>query len=289
MNGDTLEELSGKEKIEFKKKLNKDIYEITKDLIDDTLNCNIKYHEWINENKTNIMPIKNKDSYLVDLSNDPQKYLKHMIWMNIELGKLGSKKFNVLPLRSNLIPRYIRLDTKGLIDLFETDKNSSLKNITSCKNDIWKKYFYINKKIFKRSNCAFDYSILTDGFAVSIQFIKNEFVDEQNKKKLIKQNGLKEYKKNKKEMSEEEFSKLKIEKQERIKKEKEKKKEKIRQKKEEFKKLSKEEKEKIKLDMKKKEHIEFPYMDELSTNQLDKLKETKKIYVDPGKRAYSTW
>jgi hypothetical protein len=57
-----------------------------------------------------------------------------------------------------------------------------------------------------------------------------------------------------------------------------------KRKKEEFKKLPKDEQTQIIQEIKKAKHIEFPYLDELNEEQLNNLKQSNQIVIDPGKR-----
>ena len=46
-----------------------------------------------------------------------------MIYMCIELEKINSRSFQFFPIRSNIAPKYIPIDTATLIDLFMENKN----------------------------------------------------------------------------------------------------------------------------------------------------------------------
>ena len=117
-NIEQLEQSQYGEKTELKKLLKKDLYQIKEDIVNNTLNSNNKYHNWIIENRNIIYPLEYKNSYQFDIKHYPQKYLTGMIYMNREIEKLGTKMFQFFPLRNNIIMKYIPLDTKALIDLF---------------------------------------------------------------------------------------------------------------------------------------------------------------------------
>ena len=76
---------------------------------------------------------------------------------------------------TNIVPKYITLDTAGLIALF-TKKNKAfnLKNLTHVKELIWTKFFKTNKKSFRRNGYKFNYMIKTDGIGTSIVLIKTD-------------------------------------------------------------------------------------------------------------------
>ena len=92
-NNELLEKCEKGTKTKLRKELNKDLHDIKQDLLNSTLNSNNKYHEWINKHKINIFPTEYKNSYEFDIQNNPQKYIKGMIYMCLELEKLETKSF----------------------------------------------------------------------------------------------------------------------------------------------------------------------------------------------------
>ena len=101
---------------DFKKQLFKDLNKLKNDLINNTATCDGKYHKWLNKNRNNIIPKEcHKNGYYYDIQIKPQKYLKHMIWMNIQLEKIDAKMFQFMPLRTDIIPKFTPIDTKSLI------------------------------------------------------------------------------------------------------------------------------------------------------------------------------
>ena len=113
-NNELLEKCEKGTKTKLRKELNKDLYEIKQDLINNTLNSNNKYHEWINKHKVNIFPKEFNTSYEFDIQNNPQNYIKGMIYMCLEIEKLGTKSFQFFPLRNNIILKYIPIDSKKI-------------------------------------------------------------------------------------------------------------------------------------------------------------------------------
>src|SRR5947209_18409227 len=99
----------------------------------------------------------------------------------ITLGRLYEENnfplFNTLPLRINLRPRYITIDTYNLIKVFIKDFKK-LKNISNNKEPVWSQ---TDHKPFKRNDkkFGFDYMIKTDGIGTSLIFMKSK---EENKK-----------------------------------------------------------------------------------------------------------
>lgn len=243
---------------EFKQQLFKDLKKIKNDIINNTITCDTKYHKWLEDNRNFIIPKEvHENGYYYDIQIKPQKYLKNMIWMNIELEKIEGKMFQFMPLRSDLIVKHIPLDTKSIIEIFvEKDKNKYLCDIENTKDELWNKYFNINISL---KNYVFDYTIITDCYSVSLRFIHKDRLQEENIKKEKIQNAKKEYKG----LSKEEIEIIK-------------KKKKAAQK-EVLKELNKN-KQNVKKE--KENYIEFPYIDEVDKNKLL----SKNIYVDPGKK-----
>ena len=141
-----------------------------------------KYHEWIKEQRKYVLPDKktfDKDSIHYDLCSNTQDYLKGYIYMNKQLENLNDENirlFNVLPLRSNIVPKHICIDTCGLISNFLGEESTTphYKNYKQYDNQhkLWDRFFNLKDKIFKKKHYTFNYMIKTDGVAVSILFIR---------------------------------------------------------------------------------------------------------------------
>ena len=277
---------------EFKKQLYKEINLVKNDIINNTLTCDEKYHIWLKEFRNKIVPETFEISYYYDIKVSPYKYLKHMIFMCLELEKIERKSFQFFPLQTNSIPRHIQIDTKALVELFvntekhqklldvwikETTEIKSGKNKGNPKNKtkadlyncleqnkefIWNTFFNITQT---RNNYVFDYTIITDGYATSLRFIHKNFIEEEQKKKDKKKAG----KKALQGLTKEQKDKIKEDKKIL---QKEQAKQKRIQNKDKPKKSNKEE---------KREIPEFPYIDEVSKELL----EGKHIFIDPGKRS----
>jgi len=303
INNELLENALHGTKVKLRKELNKDLYEIKEDLFNNTLLSNEKYHEWINKHRLNIFPQEYVNSYEFDIKNNPQKYFKNMIYMCLEIEKHETKSFQFFPLRTNIKPHYIPIDTKSIIELLVDDvglinlnvnnKNDLLLDISSHKYNIWKEYFNLNNPIFKQNNYSFDYRISTDCFSVSIQLIHNDFIEKSQQQKLNMKNKKEELKDKCKNMNQKEKEEYKKQLNENKKIEQEEFKLKIKEMKDkqktEFKKLSKDEKEKIIKSMNKNKkiknnYIEFPYLEDLNDKQLEELNNNNWCVIDPGRR-----
>ena len=262
----------------FKKQLYKEINVVKNDIINNTLECDEKYHNWINEYRHKIVPREFEVSYYYDIKVEPSKYLKHMIFMCLELERMECKSFQFFPLQTNCIPKHIQLDTKALVELFvdttkhqklldvwiktETSnkpKNKTKRDLYLCigenKEFIWNEFFNISQT---RNNYAFDYTIITDGYSVSLRFLHTNYVEAEKTKK----SRMKEAKKALSGLTKEEKEKRKAEKETKLK-------EQITNRPKPAKKT------------KTVELPEFPYIDEVPKAEL----EGKHIFVDPGKRS----
>ena len=235
----------------FRHEIKKDIKCLEKDLMENTKKSNEKYHKWLDKNRSNIVPSTFKKNHFYYLKCKPQEYLKHMIWMNRETEKNGGKILQVLPLRSNIVPSSISIDTKTLIEIFiNGDKLDYLKNLSNKKKEVWDKLFDFNVKI---NGFQFDYTISTDGYSASLRFINNKLAEKEKLKKERMSAARKE--KNKKTSNINEKNKI-------IKK--------------------------VKTVIKKPtsdvtiKYVEYLYIDEVDKKVFENR---KNIYVDPGKRS----
>ena len=246
---------------EFKKQLFKDLYVVKNDIINGTLKANEKFHNWINEYRFKIVPEEFEINYYYDVKATPQKYLKYMIFMNIELEKIEGKMYQFFPLQSSIIPNHIQIDTKSVIELLvDKGKKEYLDNIEVNKEFLWDKFFNITQKI---KDYKFDNTIITDGYATSLRFIHNDYIEGEK----IKKEKMKKGRKDAKEMTEEYKEKKKLDKKI------------LQDEKKELNKLKQKDK------PKKIEKIqEFSYIDDVEKVDL----EGKHIFIDPGKRSLFT-
>jgi hypothetical protein len=171
-----------------KKELYNEIKNIKDDIISfDELKSDIKYHTWIKEQKKYLLPNKikfDKDNIMYDIKSNPIDYLNSMIYIGTELEKVYDAEteyhtlhlFNVLPLRTNIVPKNITIDTCGLIQNFLGDESTTehLKNykIENKQFLLWNRLFKLDRKIFVKNKYEFNYMIKSDGVSVSILFIR---------------------------------------------------------------------------------------------------------------------
>ncbi len=193
--------LDNKDKV-IRKQLHKELYDEIKKVKDDLISFGEltslpKYHKWIIQERINLYGNKtsfDNNSIHYDLKSHTMDYLKSMFYLSrkfeginndiIQFNLTNDKKkkeirnFNVLPLRTNIIPKNICIDTSALISNFLGDipTKGYLKTYKEGNNQfmLWDNYFNLNKKSFKKdkSKYIFNYMIKTDGVSCSILFIR---------------------------------------------------------------------------------------------------------------------
>lgn len=159
---------------------------VRNDLLEGTLKCDPKYHQWIAQNRQVLLPTLGKinKGHYYNLKVNPQQYLPGMFRMNGELCRLQKKMFQVFPLRSSVIPKYVPFDTHSLIDLLTSgNKRELVNNVQANQPKIWGGLFKLKHPIFKGKNWQFDYRLSTDGLAASLLFINKQYVDQQQQQK----------------------------------------------------------------------------------------------------------
>jgi hypothetical protein len=282
-NNIILEQLKGKEKITMRKKLNSELYIVKQDILKNTLNSVGIYRDFVMKHRYNIIPktINEKYTIEVDIECNPQRYLRSMIYMCLEIEEVETKLFQFFPMRTDIIPKYCPIDTKSLIEIFiKENKNAYLGNIEDYKESIWNIYFNMNNAIFAQNNYVFDYRISTDGFSVSIQMINKKYVEKESTKKHNMKNKRNEIKEATKNMTPKEKEQYKQKLKDNKKQESDKIKASIKTRKEEqkqaFKKLSQSEKIKI---IKR----DCPYLEDLTKEQIEQLKTNNWVVCDPGR------
>jgi hypothetical protein len=162
------------------RKIKTDILELSTEYKSDE-----KYHKWIKEIKTSITPNKVKyikNSIYYDLQCKPQDYLPCMIKMMKEIEKDKVMIYNVFPMRNDIIPHSIKIDTTTLVHLMMTKKQGNKTdyllegNLKKHENKIWEFFFRTERQCFKKPNYTFHHMIETDGISCSILLIRNDLV-----------------------------------------------------------------------------------------------------------------
>lgn len=143
------------------------------------------YHSWIDKERKAILPNRKykKDNVYYDLLCSPQDYLPFMFYMMKCVEHYGESVNNVCPLRSDIIPKYFRLDTTSLIHLLFTKRQGKKSfyltngNLVKYQEKIWDFFFKTNLKCFHNNdnyNYTFHNMIETDGVGVSIVLIRED-------------------------------------------------------------------------------------------------------------------
>ena len=150
---------------------------------------NEKFREWKDLHLHHILPSNIKKSVHYDVKVRPFDYIKGMLYMNSVLEEQDRKLFQPIPLRTDIIPKYITLDTASLVSLFcpekdkdgkKTKKGELLKNIKENQRDVWGSFIDLNNKIFRNTHYQFSYQLQTDGIGCSLLFIRKDLAE--NKK-----------------------------------------------------------------------------------------------------------
>ena len=146
------------------------------------------FNEWKETHLQNILPQNIKKSIHYDVKVRPFEYLKGMLYMNSVLEKMESKLFQPLPLRNNIIPKHIILDTATIINLFspekdkegkKTKKGELLSNVKDNQTEIWNNFLDTKNKIFKNKHYQFHNQIQTDGISCCLLFIRKDLKDKK--------------------------------------------------------------------------------------------------------------
>ena len=147
------------------------------------------YYDFIRKTRAAVLP--NKDSYekndiSYDLQCHPGQYLFGMFQMIQAMEAKGVSIMNLFPLRTGMMPKYIRIDTTSLVNsLIDSQKHGFTKsyllskgNLVRLEDQIWRLFFKTQKKCFynkERYPYRFNYMIETDGVGCSIQLIRRDW------------------------------------------------------------------------------------------------------------------
>ena len=156
------------------------------------------YHNWINNIKKNIIPNKEKfekNNIYYDLQCHPQDYLQCMIFMMKEIERQEQTIFNVFPLRTDIIPKHIKIDTTSIIHMLMNDKDKCLPksyfltkgNLKRYEDRIWNFFFRTERKCFRKKKYTFHHMICTDGISCSVMLIRNDMIGKRIPKKKLPQ------------------------------------------------------------------------------------------------------
>jgi hypothetical protein len=143
------------------------------------------YHKWINQHKQFITPNKQsykKNNIVYDLMCSPFEYFSCMIFMMKQIEKEEQTIYNVFPMRKEVIPKHIRLDTTTLVHLLMTKKQGNKSdyltkgNLKRKEDKIWEFFFRTERKFFKKKYYEFHHMIETDGVSCSLLLLRKDLV-----------------------------------------------------------------------------------------------------------------
>jgi hypothetical protein len=149
---------------------------------------NALFPDWKTTHLHHILPSNIKKNIHYDCKVRPFEYLKGMFYMNSLLEEKEHKLFQPLPLRNNIIPKHILLDTASIISLLSPEKDKEgnkikkgdlLKTIKENQQEIWNGLLDMKNKIFKNKNYQFHYQIQTDGISCCLLFIRKDLKDKK--------------------------------------------------------------------------------------------------------------
>lgn len=187
-----------KERKEKHKELYAKFRKVKNDLVSfGDLTSDNEYHDWIKEERKNLFKNKikfEKDSIYYDIAKNPQDFLYTMFYVAEKFESMNNKikedneknntknkeirLFNVLPLRTNIVPKNIIIDTPAFISNFLGSESTKYYFDNYKKNnlyrEIWSKIFKLNKRVFKKKKYLFNNMIRTDGISCCILFIRTD-------------------------------------------------------------------------------------------------------------------
>ena len=158
------------------------LFKLKKQLLECNEETDTMFDDWKNTHLPNILPENIKKSVHYDVKVKPFDYLKGMLYMNTVLEKEDHKLFQPLPLRNNIIPKHIILDTSCIVNLFSLEgktKTELFKAIKENQYDVWNNLLNLHHKTFKSKYYQFHYQIETDGISCSLLFIRKDLKDKK--------------------------------------------------------------------------------------------------------------
>jgi len=158
---------------------------VKNDLLLKTRTSNWFYHKWINQVSTQIFPQREyrENNIYYDIQCTPQDYLPYMFYMMRELELNEIKLNNVCPLRTDMIPKHVRIDTTSLVHVCLTEEHGTKEefltkgNLVRMEDKIWGFFFKTKKKCFHLEDehgYTFHHMISTDGVSCSILLIRKD-------------------------------------------------------------------------------------------------------------------
>jgi len=179
---------------------------ICNDILNNTRNSDVVFHEWINDNILIIISKFNSEKKInleKNLKEYPYHFIPYMHFINKNLEQNNSdKKYQIIPLRTNYTPKFIQISSASFIDIIDSkyllgipkdtykhDKNEIIK--------LFKTYFNFDSDFIKsvtKKGYIFSGKIYTNGYEIVYIFESQERYDI---KKIKSNNSVQTREKNK--------------------------------------------------------------------------------------------
>ena len=181
--------ISKKDKEEQKRKFCKKLRDLKNDLLNvgnEDYKSNRAYHGWINTMKEIVLPDKDdfeKNSVYYDLQCNPDEYFICMFKMADIIEKRGYNCQNLFPMRTDISPKHIKIDTTSIIHMLISENKCLSKTyfltegrLKKYEDKIWNYFFRTELSCFKKKNYTFYHMICSDGVSCSILLIRNDMI-----------------------------------------------------------------------------------------------------------------
>ena len=105
-----------------------------------------------------------------------------MIYMMKYIEQDGLSINNVFPLRNEIVPKHIRIDTTTLVHLMMRKEQGNKcdyltkGNLKKNEDKIWEFFFRTERKFFKKKYYEFHHMIETDGVSCSLLLLRKDLV-----------------------------------------------------------------------------------------------------------------
>lgn len=143
-----------------------------------------QYHQWIGDNIKRLLPSKIEKSVAYDVKVSPDKYLYASFVINKTIESLGKRPYQIIPQRTNLVPKNITLNTSGIVEvindtkmeIYRTGYTEMIRNTKKYQEQAWGEILELeNKGVFKHKGYVFYNQIQTDGISASLLFIREDY------------------------------------------------------------------------------------------------------------------
>ncbi len=206
-----------KEKKKKLKELSADLKNIKIDLYTNskTVKYEGKHIDWLKKNRQSLVPQIEKDNINYHLKKDPVSFLKHAIYINKEIEKLGKKCYQLVPQRNNSVPKHITFDHAAIVDLLgndlinklNTDKKKAhvMLHPKEFQKLVFDNVFNTKHSTFKQGSYVFNYQFKTDGISAVLDFVNFRKYKYEKKKEKEKDNNKNKDKTNSKKITQKEL------------------------------------------------------------------------------------